>query len=265
MRFADKVALITAGSSGIGLACAHRLASEGANVVNADIRKPTTEAEQTLWGLPGECKWIEADMGDVRVPDAIVEHAIALWGGVDVLINNAALVDDQDGAVTEAKLEQWERQFNVTVRGTFLMTKRCIPEMIKRGGGAIVNTSSIGGLNPFGMTAAYSTAKAAILQLTRSVAIDYGLNKVRCNAVCPGATDTPTFSVIKNNPYELADRETRTALGRIGQPNEVAAAIAFLASDDASYITGATLVVDGGWSVSQWNPRMGPRGVASPK
>src|SRR5437660_6053523 len=140
MRFTNKVVLITAGSSGIGLACAHRLASEGAKVVNADIRKPTAEAEKTLVGLAGECKWIEADMGDVRAPDAIVEHAIALWGGVDVLINNAALVDDQDGAVTEATLEQWERQFNITVRGTVLLTKRCIPEMIKRGGGAIVNT-----------------------------------------------------------------------------------------------------------------------------
>ena len=91
------------------------------------------------------------------------------------------------------------------------------------------------------------------------MAVDYGLHGIRCNAVCPGATDTPTFSMIKNVPYELADREARTALGRIGRPEEIASAVAFLASDDASYVTGATLVVDGGWIASHWNPRLGPR------
>jgi NAD(P)-dependent dehydrogenase (short-subunit alcohol dehydrogenase family) len=142
------------------------------------------------------------------------------------------------------------------------MSKLCIPEMIKRGGGAIVNTSSIGGINPFNEGAAYCTAKAAILQFTRSVAIDYGLKGIRCNAVCPGAIDTPTFNSIKSVPYELADRESRTALGRIGRPEEVAAAVTFLASDEASYITGATLVVDGGWIASHWNPRLGPRNLS---
>jgi NAD(P)-dependent dehydrogenase (short-subunit alcohol dehydrogenase family) len=264
MSFANKVVIITAGSSGIGLACAHRFASAGARVLNADIHKPNAQAEVQFRSLAGKWEWIDADLGDPEVGGRVVNRALSLWGGVDILVNNAALVDDQDGAVLEATLQQWERQFDITVRGTFLMTKYCIPEMIKRGGGAIVNTSSIGGIAAFGGTAAYSTAKAAILQFTRSVAIDYGLQKIRCNAVCPGATDTPTFSVLKNNPYELADREARTALGRIGTPEEVAAAIAFLASDEASYITGATLVVDGGWSASQWNPRMGPREVARP-
>ena len=114
-------------------------------------------------------------------------------------------------------------------------------------------------VNPFGEGTAYCTAKAAVLQFTRSVAIDYGLRGIRCNAVCPGAIDTPTFGSIKNVPYELADREARTALGRIGQPEEIGAAVAFLASADASYVTGATLVVDGGWIASHWNPRLGPR------
>ena len=264
MRFQNKMVIVTGGSSGIGLACAHRFVNEGARVLNADVQCPSPEAEAKFRNLTGEWKWIEADLGDSNSPARVVDHAISRWGGVDVLVNNAAYVADQSGALLDASLEQWDRQFDVSVRGTFLMTKSCIPEMIKRGKGAIVNISSIGGINPFNQGAAYCTAKAAILQFTRSVAVDYGLQGIRCNAVCPGATDTPTFNSIKSVPYELADREARTALGRIGQPEEVAAAVAFLASDEASYITGATLVVDGGWITSQWNPRLGPRGVPWP-
>jgi NAD(P)-dependent dehydrogenase (short-subunit alcohol dehydrogenase family) len=264
MRFRDKIVIITAGSSGIGLASAYRFAGEGARVLNADIRRPDSEVEMKFRDLPGELQWIEADLGDENVPDMVVERALSLWGGIDVLFNNAAFLNDQSGNVLETSLEKWELQFDVTVRGTFLMTKCCIPEMVKRKGGAIVNTSSIGGINPFAEGAAYCTAKAAILQLTRSVAIDYGRMGIRANAICPGATDTTAFSVIKNDPYELADREARTALGRIGRPEEVAAAVAFLASDEASYITGATLVVDGGWIASHWNPNLGPRNLAPP-
>jgi meso-butanediol dehydrogenase / (S,S)-butanediol dehydrogenase / diacetyl reductase len=262
MGFDNKVVVVTAGSSGIGLACAHRFASEGARVLNADVREPATGVDSIFKGLAGEWRWVQADLGDPSAPRQVVQQALSLWGGIDVLVNNAALVTDQSGAVLDASLEQWERQFDITVTGTFLMSKLCIPEMIKRGRGAIVNTSSIGGINPFNEGAAYCTAKAAILQFTRSVAIDYGLKGIRCNAVCPGAIDTPTFNSIKSVPYELADRESRTALGRIGRPEEVAAAVAFLASDEASYITGATLVVDGGWIASHWNPRLGPRNLS---
>lgn len=264
MRFHDKIVIITGGSSGIGLACAHRFASEGAKVLNADLRQPEPEAERKFQNLPGEWRWIEADLEDEGTPERVVPEALSLWGGVDILVNNAAYVKDPSGPVLQARPEEWNRQFAITVTGTFLMTKRCIPEMIERGGGAVVNISSIGGINPFGEGVSYCTAKAAILQLTRSVAIDYGLQGIRSNAVCPGATDTPNFSAIKNDPYELADREARTALGRIGRPEEVAAAVSFLASDDASYVTGATLVVDGGWITSHFNSRLGPRNLSKP-
>jgi NAD(P)-dependent dehydrogenase (short-subunit alcohol dehydrogenase family) len=204
---------------------------------------------------------MKADLGDKRAPGKIVERACSLWGRVDILLNNAAYTDHMGGAVLQTTTEEWQRHIDISLTGVFLLTKACIPEMIKRGSGAIVNTSSIGGLSPFGESMAYSTVKAAILQFTRSVAIDYGAQRIRCNAICPGPVDTATFRVVKDSPYELADREARTALGRIAQPEEIAAAVAFLASDEASYVTGATLVIDGGWSPSQWNPRLGPRGL----
>ena len=144
MKLQNKIAIVTAASSGIGYACAHRLASEGAKVLNADLRKPSDQIEQRFRDLPGEWKWIEADLGDREVPAKVVSRALELWGGVDVLVNNAAYINDQSGALLQTDLEQWDRQFAITVTGTFLMTKLCVPEMIKSGGGSIVNICSIG-------------------------------------------------------------------------------------------------------------------------
>ena len=122
------------------------------------MRKPSDETEQRFRDLPGEWKWIEADLGDREVLAKVVNRALELWGGVDVLVNNAAYLNDQSGALLQTDLEQWDRQFAITVTGTFLMTKHCQPEMIKRGGGSVINISSIGGINPFGEGTAYCTA-----------------------------------------------------------------------------------------------------------
>lgn len=260
MRFRDKVVIITAGSSGIGLACLQQMLREGAIVHNLDLVAPV-DLEAKSADVEGRAFWMEADLGEASVPDAAVRKALSLHGRIDVLINNAAYTAHRGGALLETTMMEWQRQIDITLSGTFGMSKACLPAMIEQGGGAIVNMGSIGGLLPFSNTAAYCTAKAALMQLTRSIAIDYGRQGVRCNAVCPGAIDTPTFSSIKSLPYELADREARTALGRIGRPEEIASAVAFLASAEASYITGATLVVDGGWSVTQWSDRLGPRGM----
>lgn len=262
MRFRDKVVVITAGSSGIGLACLRQMLSEGALVHNLDLVPPVA-LDVKHAADEGRSFWTEADLGDGDVPAIAVQHTLSLHGRIDVLINNAAYTAHQGGALLETTMVEWQRQIDITLSGTFGMSKACLPPMIEQGGGAIVNMGSIGGLSPFANTVAYCTAKAAIMQLTRSIAIDYGRKAVRCNAVCPGAIDTPSFSSIKSLPYELADREARTALGRIGRPEEIASAVAFLASAEASYITGATLVVDGGWSVTQWNDRLGPRTLLS--
>lgn len=258
MRFKDKIVVLTAGSSGIGLACLKQMLHEGAIVHNLDL-VPASDSEVSRAVTDGRVIWREADLGDESTPGEAIQKVLSEHGRIDVLINNAAYTAHKGGAVLETTMAEWQRQIDITLSGTFGMSKACLPAMIEQGGGAIVNISSIGGLNPFANTAAYCTAKAAIIQLTKSIAIDYGRQGIRCNVVCPGAIDTPTFSSIKSQPYELADREARTALGRIGRPEEIAAAVTFLASSEASYITGATLVVDGGWSVTQWSDQLGPR------
>jgi NAD(P)-dependent dehydrogenase (short-subunit alcohol dehydrogenase family) len=119
MRFHNRIAIVTAGSSGIGLACAHRFASEGAKVLNADIRSPSAKAEAQFQNLAGEWSWFEADLGEKETPNRVVNQALSLWGRVDILVNNAAYVSDQSGATLDASLEQWERPFDISVKGTF--------------------------------------------------------------------------------------------------------------------------------------------------
>jgi NAD(P)-dependent dehydrogenase (short-subunit alcohol dehydrogenase family) len=201
---------------------------------------------------------MEADLDDEAAPAAGVQQVFDNCGQIDVLVHNAAFTAHRGGALLQTNRDEWQKQFDVKVTGTFSVSKACLPAMIERQSGTTVNIGSIGGLIAFANTAAYCTAKAAIVQLTRSIAIDSGRQGIRCNAVCPGAMDRVTFGSIKANPYELADREARTAQDRIGRPEEIASAVAFLAPADSSYITGATLVVDGGWSVTQSN-RLGPR------
>lgn len=253
MRFDGKTVLVTGGSRGIGLACVQAFVRLGARVVNADIIPPDDRDDANV-------VWCECDLGDQRLVRNVVAFCRAQAGAPEILVNNAAYVDHKGGALGETPLAEWQRQLDITLTGTFLLTTDVLGSMADRGGGSIVNIASIGGMLPFASSAAYSIAKAGILQMTRSVAIDYGRRGIRCNAVAPGPVDTVTFASIRQDAYELRDRESRTALGRIGRAEEIANAVVFLASDEASFITGAMLVVDGGWSASQWSPHLGPRG-----
>lgn len=256
MRFNGKTAIVTGGSSGIGLACVRRLAELGANVLNADFREMSSEVRVEL----GEgVRYVLADFEVATTASEVVGECDRQFGALDILICNAAYVNHRGGAVGDTELTEWTKQLNVTLTGTFSMIQAALVPMCRQRRGSIVNIASIGGLAPFASSAAYSIAKAGVIQMARSVATDYGEFGIRCNAVAPGPIDTPTFAAIKNNPYELADRSARTALGRIGRPEEVASAVMFLASDEASFVTGSVLTVDGGWSASHFNPRLGPR------
>ena len=256
MRFKNKVVIVTGGSSGIGRTCVGLRWHEGAFVHNLDLIRPAFNTNKN-----GEQEfWMEADLGDEKVPDRAIQQVLSSRGRIDVLINNAAFTAHREGALLKTDRNEWHKQFDINATGTFSMSQACLPPMIEQQGGTMVNMGSIGELSPFASTVAYCIAKAAILQLTRSIAIDYGRRGIRCKAACPGAVDTLAFGSIKENSYELANREARTALGRIGRPEEIASAVTFLASSDSSYISRATLVVDGGWSITQWSDRLGPRG-----
>lgn len=247
MRLKNKVAIITGAASGIGRAIAQVFAQEGAKVVVADINdEGGRETVKLIGSSGGEARFLHADVsisGDVR---DMVQQTIRWFDGVQVLVNNAAYLKDFKAAV-ETTEEEWDVSLDVTLKGVFLCSKFTIPEMIKAGGGSIINIASVGGLVGFASYAAYCSAKGGVIQLTKSLAIDYGLNNIRVNAICPGPIDTPTTPEAQDEKLHQWQRDM-TVLGRTATPEEVAYPALFLASDESSFITASTLVVDGGWT-----------------
>ncbi|MEY4483201.1 MAG: hypothetical protein RL693_653 [Verrucomicrobiota bacterium] len=252
-RFLGKAAIVTGAASGIGAATAMLLAHEGAKVCIADIDDEKGGAVRDA--LPHDSAMymnvdVGSDAGFAQLVDAVIER----FGAIDILVNNVAT--GAMGRVVEVSTEDWLRVMNVTLHSVFRGSRAVIPGMIARGSGAIVNVASISGLAGDYGTTSYNTAKAGVINLTRNMGIDYAKDGVRVNAVCPGLVDTPATAVLNQMPHVLEAFRRSIPMGRLAQPIEIARAIAFLASDDASYITGTALVVDGGTTAWTGQPNM---------
>jgi NAD(P)-dependent dehydrogenase (short-subunit alcohol dehydrogenase family) len=250
MQLEGRRALVTGGASGIGLAVAKRFAAEGAKVVIADLNDEDAAAAVSESG--GKFGKTIGDVSKLVDAERMVNEAAAQMGGLDILINNAGI--ETMGSVTTARDDEWERQINVNLNGVYRVSRFAVPRMIEAGGGSIVNMSSVGGLVAVKEFSAYGASKAAVIQLTRSMAADYADNKIRVNAVCPGAADTPLLQrscsrLGGDDPQKMRDLfASFTLLKRIAKAEEIASAILFLASDESSFITGVALPVDGGFS-----------------
>ncbi len=236
MRFSERVAVVTGAGTGIGRAIAERFGAEGARVVVADI--DAASAQRVAEGIPG------ASAAAVDVTDRESVRALLGRMDVDVLVNNAG--GSTDAAFEELSEQEWDRDVDLCLKGTFLCTQAVLPAMRRRRAGAIVNIASVNGLAHFG-NEAYSAAKAGILALTRSVAVRYGPDGVRCNAVAPGTVRTASWDDrVRDDPGRLDRVAAWYPLGRVGAPGDIASAVLFLASGEAAWITGVTLPVDGG-------------------
>jgi NAD(P)-dependent dehydrogenase (short-subunit alcohol dehydrogenase family) len=246
-RYRDKVAFITGGGRGIGRATAERLAREGAAVavfdLSADAATETMDAIAAAGGRAIALTGDAALAADIKVAVLSAETRL---GGIDVLVNNCALAGK--ATLSETEPADWDRDFDVTLRGAFLVSRTVLPGMVARGHGAVVNVGSVNGLMYFG-NPAYSAAKAGLLSLTRSQAVEYGPRGVRVNMVSPGTirTEAPSWTArLKRDPLVFEKLARWYPVGRVGRPDDIAAAIAFLGADEAAFVNGANLVVDGG-------------------
>jgi NAD(P)-dependent dehydrogenase (short-subunit alcohol dehydrogenase family) len=251
-RFAGKFAVVTGGASGIGKATAERFMEEGAKVAIIDVSQRLGEEALSEMRERGfEPILLVGDVtasSDVR---RMVGEILGRFGRIDVLFNNAGIL--VEGTVEEVTEEDWDRIMAVNVKGVFLMTKEIAPLMVKQGSGVIVNTASCSGLVGDRGAIAYNTSKGAVVLMTKCLALDYALKNVRVNCVCPGEIETPMFlqEVARRGvPVEEYRAEICEyhPIGRLGKPHEVANTVLFLASDDASFITGAAVSVDGGYT-----------------
>lgn len=248
-EFEGKTAIVTGAGAGIGRATALQLAKLGANVVVADLHAETaldTVAHITSAG--GVAIAVVGDLSDQEVVDHLVAQAIDTYGAIDVLINNAGIMDDMSGP-HEVSDTIWERVIRVNLTAPFLLTRAVVPHMLEKGQGAIVNTTSEAGLRGSAAGTAYTVSKHGVIGLTKSAAVVYRDKGIRVNAVAPGGVATSLEVNLKTDAMGLAAIGGYAAnVGRIAQPEELAAAIVFLASDAASNISGAILPVDSSWS-----------------
>ncbi len=251
-RLSGKRALVTGAAAGLGEAIARRFAGEGARVVVVDIQeKASHQVVESIRQQGGEAHAVVGDVGSSSQVERIVSTAHSLLGGIDILVNNAGVIPSRE-TVLDTREEDWDETLRVNAKGVFLMSRAVIPEMIRQGGGAIVNMSSVAGLVGLPIRPAYGASKGAVSILTRQMAVDFGKQNIRVNAINPSFVITDInremFRRLKEDAAAWTEMIQQHPLGRLGEPRDVADAAVYLASDEARWVTGVLLPVDGGFT-----------------
>lgn len=245
MRLQNKVAIITGAASGIGRATALRFGREGARVVVADLNDAGgAKTVEAITDAGGAATFVHTDVSSEADVTQMVRTAVETYGTLDILVNNAAICEGQD--VLDIEPAVWDYNLSVVLKSVYLCARAALPPMIAQRSGSIVNIASVNGITGLG-NSAYSAAKAGVINLTQNLAITYGKDGVRVNAIAPGTIQTEIWEPrVKHNPHVFDTIASWYPLKRVGKPDEIAAAALFLASDEASFATGATFVIDGG-------------------
>ncbi|HXI43608.1 MAG TPA: glucose 1-dehydrogenase [Bryobacteraceae bacterium] len=244
MRLKDKVALVTGGASGIGRATAELFAREGARVAVADYSPDGGDTVQAIKSAGGEAIFVPVDVSDSGQVAQMVGTALRAYGRIDILFNGAGIL--YYGTVLETDEQDWNRVISINLTGTYLCCRAVLPHMIRQGSGSIINVAStVGAHDACANAVAYVTSKGGVTLFTKAIAIDHAKHGVRVNALVPGATDTPMIRKALT-PEALEALAASHPIGRLGRPEELAKAVLFLASDDASFVTGTAMFVDGG-------------------
>ena len=253
MRLQDKVTIITGAGGGMGRVAAQLFAAEGARVVVAEYGEAAgQETVELVTKSGGQATFVRADVSQEADARAMVDHALATYGRVDCLYNNAGIMPEKDHSVTDTDVDTWDAVMAVNVRGVYLGCKHAIPAMIEAGGGSIINIASFVAILGCSVPQdAYTASKGAVLSLTRSLAVQFGPQGIRTNAICPGPVETPLLMdwLVKDEEAKRI-RLARNPTGRFGKPEEIVHMAVYLASDESRWTNGASLVVDGGITVN---------------
>jgi len=255
-RLDGKVALITGGASGMGKVASKLFASEGAKVVLTDVADEAGEAVASEIGATGgEAAYVHADVSKAADADAMVRFALDRFGALSVLYNNAGVMLGDDGSVTDTDESIWDLTLAINVKGVAFGCRYGVPAMIASGGGSIINVASfVAWMGAATSQTAYTASKGAVLSMTREIAVEFARKGIRCNALCPGPIDTPLLTELLSDQARRQRRFVHIPMGRLGRAEELAKAALFLASDDSSFMTGASLIVDGGITAAYVTP-----------
>jgi NAD(P)-dependent dehydrogenase (short-subunit alcohol dehydrogenase family) len=253
MRLKNKVALITGGGSGIGKASCLLFAREGAKVVAVDLKKETAEA--TAREIGSDARAFAADVSKASDAEGMIRFAEEEFGRVDIVFNNAGVFHPDDDSVTNTSEDIWDMVININLKGVFLGCKYAIPALLRAGGGSIINTASfvavMGAATP---QIAYTASKGGVLAMTREIAVEFARKNIRANSLCPGPVETPLLQELLSDPARRQRRLVHIPPGRFGKAEEMANAALFLASDESSFVNGATFLVDGGITAAYVTP-----------